>query len=46
MTIASRALARGASFRLLSPELTMLHTHLPVIAVGAVRTGCGKSQTR
>ena len=42
---ASRALAAGASFGLLGPEATMLTSRLPVIAVCAVRTGAGKSQT-
>lgn len=44
MHLASRALAAGASFRLLSPRSTMLRSIRPVIAVTAVRTGCGKSQ--
>lgn len=34
----------GADFKLLSPEHTMLKSKKPVIAVCAVRTGCGKSQ--
>jgi predicted GTPase len=42
---ASRALASGADFGLLGPERTMLRAELPVIAVGAVRTGAGKSPT-
>jgi predicted GTPase len=42
---ASRALAAGADFRLLGPDATMLPAKKPVIAVCAVRTGCGKSQT-
>jgi predicted GTPase len=45
MHMASRVLAAGAEFRLLGPRQTMLHSSKPVIAVGAVRTGCGKSQT-
>jgi predicted GTPase len=36
--------ATGADFRLLGPENTMLKSTKPVIAVCAVRTGCGKSQ--
>ncbi len=44
MHLASRALAAGASFRLLGPRATMLRAGRPVIAVSAVRTGCGKSQ--
>jgi predicted GTPase len=45
MHIASRALAAGADFTLLGPRRTMLAAAVPVIAVSAVRTGCGKSQT-
>jgi predicted GTPase len=45
MHIGSRALAAGASYRLLSPEVTMLPSSKPVVAVCAVRTGSGKSQT-
>jgi predicted GTPase len=45
MHIGSRALASGASYRLLSPEETMLPSSKPVVAVCAVRTGSGKSQT-
>ncbi len=41
---ASRVLASGASFTLLGPAQTMLQSQRPVIAVSAVRTGCGKSQ--
>lgn len=42
---ASIALAAGASFVLLGPKQTMLSSRLPVIAICAVRTGVGKSQT-
>jgi predicted GTPase len=42
---ASLALAAGADFLLLGPRHSMLHAKVPVIAVCAVRTGCGKSQT-
>ncbi|HEX5948554.1 MAG TPA: cyclic 2,3-diphosphoglycerate synthase [Actinomycetota bacterium] len=42
---ASQALAAGASFGLLGPEATMLSSTKPVVAVCAVRTGSGKSQT-
>lgn len=42
---ASRVLATGADFRLLGPDSTMLASPRPVVAVTAVRTGCGKSQT-
>jgi predicted GTPase len=45
MHLASRALAAGADFALLGPARTMLRARLPVIAVSAVRTGCGKSPT-
>ena len=40
---ASRALAAGADFTLLGPQRTMISAGVPVIAVSAVRTGCGKS---
>jgi predicted GTPase len=33
----------GASFAPFDPDRTMLHSHLPCVAVCAVRTGCGKS---
>ncbi|MFO8077588.1 MAG: cyclic 2,3-diphosphoglycerate synthase [Thermoplasmatota archaeon] len=36
--------AAGADFTLLGPESTMIQSSKPVIAVCAVRTGCGKSQ--
>ena len=42
---ASRALACGADFRLVGPKEMMLEADVPVVAVDAVRTGCGKSQT-
>jgi len=45
MTKASEANAAGASFRLLGVDQTMLKSKKPVVAVLAVRTGCGKSQT-
>jgi predicted GTPase len=44
MHVASRALAAGADFTLLGPHRTMLKSKWPVIAISAVRTGCGKSQ--
>ncbi len=37
--------AAGANFVLLGAKDTMIKSKKPVIAVGAVRTGCGKSQT-
>jgi predicted GTPase len=42
MHLASRALAAGADFALLGPRRTMLAARVPVVAVCAVRTGCGK----
>jgi predicted GTPase len=45
MHAASVALAAGADFRLLGPGSTMLRSNKPVVAVCAVRTGAGKSQT-
>jgi len=41
----SEALAAGANFLLLGPNETMLEAKVPVVAVCAVRTGSGKSQT-
>src|SRR5829696_5797692 len=41
----SQALAAGANFVLLGPRETMLTATAPVVAVCAVRTGSGKSQT-
>ncbi|MGB7435018.1 MAG: hypothetical protein WBR26_27865 [Candidatus Acidiferrum sp.] len=43
MNLASRALAAGAHFVLLSAEKTMLKANVPVVSVCATRTGCGKS---
>jgi len=42
---ASLVIACGADFRLMGGKATMLESHKPVVAVCAVRTGCGKSQT-
>jgi predicted GTPase len=42
---ASQVLAAGANFVLLGPHETMLTATVPVVAVCAVRTGSGKSQT-
>jgi predicted GTPase len=42
---ASEVLAAGANFELLGPNATMLQAKVPVVAVCAVRTGSGKSQT-
>ena len=41
----SEGLAAGADFTLLGPDATMLPAEVPVVAVCAVRTGSGKSQT-
>jgi predicted GTPase len=43
MHAASRALAAGAGFRILGPDEIWLDSSVPVVAVDAVRTGCGKS---
>ena len=45
MERAALAMSAGASFGLLGPKDTMLTSEKPVIAVCAVRTGSGKSQT-
>jgi len=45
MHIASRALAAGADFRILSPQHTALKSKVPLVSITAVRTGVGKSQT-
>lgn len=45
MRKASQVMAAGASFVLLGPDDTMLSARVPVVAVCAVRTGSGKSQT-
>ena len=45
MGMSARVNAAGANFVLLGPDDTMVKSTKPVIAVGAVRTGCGKSQT-
>jgi predicted GTPase len=45
MHIGSRALAAGASFELIAPRQTMLASSKPTVAICAVRTGSGKSQT-
>jgi predicted GTPase len=42
---ASQVLAAGPSFVLLGPKATMLEGNVPIVAVCAVRTGSGKSQT-
>jgi predicted GTPase len=45
MSVSAVVNAAGANFILLGPADTMLKSTKPLIAVGAVRTGCGKSQT-
>jgi len=45
MNLAALVNAAGADFTLLGPKATMIKSSKPVIAVCAVRTGCGKSQT-
>jgi len=42
---ASVAMAGGADFILIGATYTMLKSKKPVVAICAVRTGCGKSQT-
>lgn len=42
---ASLVMAEGADFILIGATYTMLRSSKPVVAVCAVRTGCGKSQT-
>ena len=42
---ASSVIATGAHFKMLGGSTTMVTSSKPVIAVCAVRTGCGKSQT-
>ncbi len=45
MELVSRVNAAGADFTMIGASRTMLESSKPVIAVCAVRTGCGKSQT-
>ena len=45
MGLGAKVNAAGAAFTMLGHKKTMLKSTKPVIAVGAVRTGCGKSQT-
>lgn len=45
MRKASQVIAAGADFKLLGAERTMIKSRIPVIAIVAVRTGSGKSQT-
>lgn len=45
MAMSATVHAAGANFILLGPRQTQLVTKKPLISIGAVRTGCGKSQT-
>ncbi len=45
MSLSAIVQAAGASYVLLGPKDTQLESTKPLITVGAVRTGCGKSQT-
>jgi predicted GTPase len=45
MHVGSSALAAGTDYVLLGPRSTELHSSKPVVAICAVRTGSGKSQT-
>lgn len=45
MSLSAIVNAAGANFMLLGWAETMVKSTKPVIAVGAIRTGCGKSQT-
>ncbi len=45
MNLSALVNANGADFILLGPKKTQLKSTKPLIAVGAIRTGCGKSQT-
>lgn len=45
MSVGAVVNASGANFILLGPGDTMIKSTKPVVAVGAIRTGCGKSQT-
>lgn len=45
MHVASLCLAHGADFRLMGGRATMLKSKRPCVAITAVRTGVGKSQT-
>ncbi len=45
MRKSARVNSAGADFRLVAPHNTMLESNIPVVAVTAVRTGAGKSQT-
>lgn len=42
---ASMVIAAGADFKLIGPRQTQIKSTKPVVSIGAVRTGVGKSQT-
>ena len=45
MAVSAVVMAAGANFVMLGPADTQIKSTKPLISVGAVRTGCGKSQT-
>ncbi len=45
MHMASKVIACGADFGIMGANHTMIESKVPLIAICAVRTGCGKSQT-
>ena len=45
MSVGAIVNAAGANFVMLGPKDTQIKSTKPLISVGAVRTGCGKSQT-
>jgi len=45
MNKAAWAMASGVDFKLIGPDASMVKSTKPVVAITAIRTGCGKSQT-
>ncbi|MDH3494753.1 MAG: cyclic 2,3-diphosphoglycerate synthase [Acidobacteriota bacterium] len=45
MALGAQVMAAGANFVMLGPGDTQIKSTKPLVSVGAVRTGCGKSQT-
>ncbi len=45
MNLCAQVLAAGSCFSFMGTKQTMIKSTKPVVAVGATRTGCGKSQT-
>ena len=45
MNVSAIVNAAGSNFVLMGPKETMIKSTKPVVAIGATRTGCGKSQT-